>query len=67
MKSGLMQDASQIDEALSVQLEFLNGGASGLRQTQQDGKIVVPNKVIAPNISARMEDKNYLSRERVAS
>ena len=62
-----MQNASQVDEAFSVQLEFLNGGASGLRQTQQDGKVVVPNKMIAPNIPARMEEKNDLSGERIAS
>ncbi len=62
-----MQNESQVDEAFSVQLEFLNGGASGLRQTQQDGKVVVPNKMIAPSIPARMEEKNDLSGERVAS
>ena len=61
----MMQNTAQVDETRSVQLQFLNGSASGRRQTEQEGKVFVPDEVIAPTILAWMEKTNPLTAERI--
>ena len=63
MYPGVMQDTSQVDEARSVQLQFLDGGAPGWRQAEQEGKVLVPREVIAPTHLSRMEKTRCLTIE----
>ncbi len=48
------QSASQIDDALSVQLKTLNGGSAGGRRAKQCQSVTAPPKVRSPFLPARV-------------
>ena len=56
MCAGGAQGTPKIDEALSVELEFLDSGASDSRDPDDLFKVSAPSKMTAPSISPRMEE-----------
>lgn len=59
------QDAPKVDDVLSVQAEFRDGRATARGQPEQLGEVTVPREVLAPDISPRMKERDFLQRDRI--
>lgn len=60
MQPVIKQDASQVDDALAIQIQRRNGGASGGCQPDQGEAIGTPGEMLVPVIAARMKKGNGL-------
>lgn len=59
------QDAPQVDDALAIQIQRRDGGASGGRQPDQREAIRTPGEMLVPVVSARMEERNEFLADRI--
>lgn len=67
MLAGLDQDATEVDERCSVELQRFDRGAADGRQAQDLGSVRRPGKVVRPSVSARMEQSHDHLRNGIAS
>jgi hypothetical protein len=59
------EGAPQVDDALAVQLQLLDCGAPGRRQSDDERKLVAPREVLAPAVPAWMIQRHPVSGNRI--
>lgn len=59
------QDAPQVDDALAIQIQRRNGGASGGRQALQGEAIRTPGEMLVPVVAARVKERDDFLADRI--
>jgi hypothetical protein len=61
MLADRVEQAAQVDHAIAVEMQSLDGGAAGWCQANYQSKVVAPGKVRVPPIAARVVQRHLLA------
>lgn len=65
MLAGRREDPPEVDHLRAIEMERLHGGPTGRREPDDEARVLVPGEMIAPPLTARVEQRGGPAGRRI--